>query len=78
MMEAKGIRPYKTVGVAAGLGVSWYVYFLGGVFSSLFITLVLITIMVTGALQTGRGARGLPHLDDHPRRLLRRAGSAAT
>ncbi|MFH1866149.1 MAG: phosphatidate cytidylyltransferase [Candidatus Eisenbacteria bacterium] len=45
MMEAKGIRPYKIVGVAAGLGVSWYVYFLGGVFSSLFITLVLIAIM---------------------------------
>ena len=45
MMEAKGIKPYKTVGVAAGLGVSWYVYFLGGVFSSLFITLVLIGIM---------------------------------
>lgn len=45
MMEAKGIKPYKTVGVAAGLGVSWYVYFLGGMFSSLFITLVLVTIM---------------------------------
>jgi phosphatidate cytidylyltransferase len=45
MMEAKGIKPYKTVGVAAGLGVSWYVYFLGGVFSSLFITLVLVAIM---------------------------------
>jgi phosphatidate cytidylyltransferase len=46
MMEAKGIRPYKTVGVAAGLGVSWYVYFQGGVFSSLFITIVLLAIMV--------------------------------
>jgi len=46
MLEAKGIRPYKTVGVAAGLGVSWYVYFQGGVFSSLFITLVLLIIMV--------------------------------
>ena len=45
MMEAKGIKPYKAVGVAAGLGVSWYVYFLGGVFSSLFITLVLIGVM---------------------------------
>ena len=45
MMEAKGIKPYKTVGVAAGLGVSWYVYFLGGVFSSLFITLVLVGTM---------------------------------
>jgi phosphatidate cytidylyltransferase len=46
MMEAKGIRPYKTVGVAAGLGVSWYVYFQGGVFLSLFITIVLLAIMV--------------------------------
>lgn len=46
MMEAKGIKPYKTVGIAAGLGVSWYVYFQGGVFSSLFITLVLVGVMV--------------------------------
>lgn len=46
MMEAKGIRPYKTVGVVAGLVVSWYVYFQGGFYSSLFLTLVLIVIMV--------------------------------
>ena len=46
MLEAKGIKPYKTVGVAAGLVVSWYVYFLGGVFSGLFITIVLVVIMV--------------------------------
>ena len=46
MMESKGIKPYKTVGVVAGLIVSWYVYFQGGVFSGLFITLVLLWIMV--------------------------------
>ena len=46
MMEAKGIRPYKKMGIAAGLCISWYVYFQGGVFSGLFITLVLFTIMV--------------------------------
>ncbi|MBD3367560.1 MAG: hypothetical protein GF405_05230 [Candidatus Eisenbacteria bacterium] len=46
MVESKGIRPYKTVGVVAGLIVSWYVYFQGGVFSGLFITLVLLWIMV--------------------------------
>lgn len=46
MLESKGIRPYKTVGVAAGLVVAWYVYFQGGFYSSLFITLVLIVIMV--------------------------------
>ena len=46
MIEAKGIRPFKTVGVAAGLAVSWYVYFLGGMFSGLFITIALVVIMV--------------------------------
>jgi phosphatidate cytidylyltransferase len=46
MLESKGIKPYKTVGVVAGLVVAWYVYFQGGFYSSLFITLVLIVIMV--------------------------------
>ncbi len=46
MLESKGIRPYKTVGVAAGLVVAWYVYFQGGFYSSLFITLVVFMIMV--------------------------------
>ena len=46
MMESKGIKPFKTVGVVAGLVVSWYVYFEGGVFSGLFITLVLVCVMV--------------------------------
>ncbi len=46
MMECKGIRPYKTVGILAGLGVSWYVYFREGVFSSLFVTVVLALVMV--------------------------------
>ncbi len=46
MIEAKGIRPFKIAGVAAGLAVSWYVYFMGGVFSGLFITIALVVIMV--------------------------------
>ena len=46
MMEAKGIRPFKTVGVLSGLVIVWYVYFQGGVFSSLFITIVLLGVMV--------------------------------
>jgi phosphatidate cytidylyltransferase len=46
MIEAKGIRPFKIVGVAAGLAVSWYVYFMGGMFSGLFITIALVVIMV--------------------------------
>jgi phosphatidate cytidylyltransferase len=46
MMEAKGIRPYKTIGILLGLVVAWYVYFQGGLFSSLFITFALVVIMV--------------------------------
>ncbi len=46
MMEAKGIEPYKKLGVGAGLGVSWYIYFQGGLFASLFITLVLVGVMI--------------------------------
>ena len=46
MMECKGIKPYKTVGILAGLGVSWYVYFQEGVFSSFFVTVVLALVMI--------------------------------
>lgn len=46
MMEYKGIKPYKTVGILAGLGVSWYVYFQEGVFSSLFVTAVIALVMI--------------------------------
>jgi len=46
MMEAKGIKPYKTVGIVSGLVVAWFVYDQGGFYSSLFITVVLFSIMV--------------------------------
>lgn len=51
MMEVKGIKPRKAVGVGAGLVVSWYVYFEGGVFSGLFITLVLFGVMIMELLR---------------------------
>jgi phosphatidate cytidylyltransferase len=45
MMEAKGIRPYKAIGVLSGLALSWYVYFHNGVYSNLLLTLGLLAIM---------------------------------
>jgi phosphatidate cytidylyltransferase len=51
MMEAKGIRPYKMVGIVSGLVVAWFVYDQGGFYSSLFITLVLVAIMVLELLR---------------------------
>jgi phosphatidate cytidylyltransferase len=46
MMEAKGARPYKGIGILSGLALSWYVFFRSGVYSNLFLTLVLLLIML--------------------------------
>ena len=45
MMEAKGIRPYRAIGIFAGLALSWYMYFRNGMYANLFLTLALLTIM---------------------------------
>lgn len=45
MMESKGIQPYKTIGIASGVALSWYMFFRNGVYSNLFLTLVLVSLM---------------------------------
>ncbi len=45
MLEAKGYRPYKHIGIMCGLAVSWYVY-RGGVAVSLLMTFTLLLIMI--------------------------------
>jgi phosphatidate cytidylyltransferase len=45
MMGAKGIKPYKAIGILSGLALSWYVYFQNGVYANLFLTLALLAIM---------------------------------
>lgn len=46
MMETKGIRPYKGIGILAGLALSWYVFFERGVYANLFLTVALLSIMI--------------------------------
>lgn len=46
MMEAKGIKPYKAIGIISGLALSWYVYFQNGLYANLFLTLGLLAIMM--------------------------------
>ncbi len=46
MMEAKGIRPYKAIGIFAGLALSWYVFFHNGMYANLFLTVTLLSIMI--------------------------------
>ncbi|MFQ5510443.1 MAG: phosphatidate cytidylyltransferase [Candidatus Krumholzibacteriia bacterium] len=45
MMESKGIRPYKLIGIICGLALSWYVFFRNGMYSNLFLTVALVTLM---------------------------------
>jgi phosphatidate cytidylyltransferase len=45
MMEAKGIRPYKGIGILCGLALSWYMFFQGGLYTNMFLTLALMAIM---------------------------------
>lgn len=45
MMEGKGIRPYKAIGILCGLALSWYMFFRAGVYANMFLTLALMAIM---------------------------------
>jgi phosphatidate cytidylyltransferase len=45
MMESKGIRPYKFIGVFCGLALTWYVFFRNGMYANLFLTLALVSLM---------------------------------
>ncbi len=45
MMEAKGMRPYKGIGVFCSLALSWYFFFRHGMYANFFLTLVLLAVM---------------------------------
>ncbi|MDD4856799.1 MAG: phosphatidate cytidylyltransferase [Candidatus Krumholzibacteria bacterium] len=56
MMEAKGLRPYKTMGILSGLALSWYMFFQQGVYANLLMSVIFIGIM---ALELARRDKGL-------------------
>ncbi len=56
MMEAKGLRPYKAMGILGGLALSWYVFFQQGVYANVFLSVIFIGVMV---LELARRERGL-------------------
>jgi phosphatidate cytidylyltransferase len=56
MMEAKGLRPYKTMGFLSGLALSWYVFFQQGIYANLLLSIIFIGIMV---LELARKEKGL-------------------
>ena len=56
MMEAKGLKPYKAMGIMSGLALSWYIFFQQGVYANLFLSIIFIGIMV---LELARKEKGL-------------------
>lgn len=56
MMEAKGLRPYKAMGILGGIALSWYVYFQQGIYANVFLGVIFIGVMV---LELARRERGL-------------------
>ncbi|MCZ6765669.1 MAG: phosphatidate cytidylyltransferase [bacterium] len=53
MMEFKGTRPYKAIGILCGVALSYYVFLADGMYSNLFLTLAVLTLM--GMELTRRG-----------------------
>jgi phosphatidate cytidylyltransferase len=56
MMEAKGLKPYRMMGILSGLALSWYVFFQQGVYANVLLSVIFIGIMV---LELARKEKGL-------------------
>jgi phosphatidate cytidylyltransferase len=56
MMEAKGLRPYKAIGILSGLALSWYFFFQQGVYANFFLNIVFLAVMT---LELARREKGL-------------------
>jgi phosphatidate cytidylyltransferase len=56
MMEAKGLKPYKMMGILSGLALSWYVFFQQGIYANVLLSVIFIGIMV---LELARKEKGL-------------------
>lgn len=56
MMEAKGLKPYRAMGILSGLALSWYVFFQQGVYANVLLSVIFIGIMV---LELARKEKGL-------------------
>ena len=45
MMEAKGLKPYKLIGILSGLVLSWYIFFQQGIYANFFLSIVLMAVI---------------------------------
>ncbi len=55
MMEAKGLRPYKIIGVLSGVALPWYIFFQQGIYANLLLSAIFIGIMVSELWRKEKG-----------------------
>ncbi|MBN2185312.1 MAG: phosphatidate cytidylyltransferase [Candidatus Krumholzibacteriota bacterium] len=55
MMEAKGLRPYKIIGVLSGLALPWYIFFQQGIYANLLLSVIFIGIMISELWRKEKG-----------------------
>ena len=55
MMEAKGLRPYKAIGIISGLALSWYVFFQQGIYANFFLSIIFFLIMTLELVRKEKG-----------------------
>ena len=55
MMEAKGLRPYKWIGMLSGGALPWYLFFRQGMYANVLLTLTFIAVMIAELLRRDKG-----------------------
>jgi phosphatidate cytidylyltransferase len=55
MMEAKGLRPYKWIGVLSGGALPWYLFFRQGVYANVLLTLTFLAVMIAELVRKDKG-----------------------
>ncbi len=55
MMEAKGLRPYKWIGVLSGGALPWYLFFRQGIYANVLLTLTFIAVMIAELIRKDKG-----------------------
>jgi phosphatidate cytidylyltransferase len=55
MMEAKGLRPYKWIGILSGGALPWYLFFRQGIYANVLLTLTFLAVMIAELIRKDKG-----------------------
>lgn len=55
MMEVKGLRPYKIIGILSGIALPWYFFFQQGIYTNFLLSIIFIGVMVSELFRKKKG-----------------------